>query len=87
MHMMNSRSPALIAFRKIIDDTSHFSGGPFQQIVAFSNPNGSQILEFENDSDQLLDATLQTGGKLYRLHVPAKSMNTVTRSVQSITRR
>lgn len=63
------------------------SGGPFQQIVAFSNPNGSQILEFENDSGQLLDATLQTGGKLYRLHVPAKSMNTVTLSAQSFTRR
>jgi hypothetical protein len=50
-------------------------------------PNGSQILKFENDSDHLLDATLQTGGKLYRLHVPAKTMNTVTLSAQSFTRR
>ncbi len=30
MQMMNFRSPALIAFRKIIDDTSRFAGGPFQ---------------------------------------------------------
>jgi len=58
------------------------SGGPFPQIVAFANPNGNQVLEFENDSEQSLDATLQSGGKLYLLRVPAKSMNTVTLAAQ-----
>jgi glucosylceramidase len=63
------------------------SGGPFNEIVAFANPDGSQVLEFENDSDQPVDATLQSGGRLYRLPVPAKSMNTVTLSAQGIQRR
>jgi hypothetical protein len=63
------------------------SGGPFNEIVAFANPDGSQVLEFENDSEQPLDATLRSGGILYRLHVPAKSMNTVTLSAQGIQRR
>ena len=60
------------------------SGGPFPQIVAFANPNASQVLEFENDSTQPVDATLQSASKLYRLHVPAKSMNTVTLAAQPI---
>ena len=63
------------------------SGGPFNEIVAFANPDDSQVLEFENDSDQPVDATLQSGGRLYRLPVPAKSMNTVTLSAQGIQRR
>jgi glucosylceramidase len=65
------------------------TGGPFKSIVAFVNSSsaGSQVVQFENDSGQPMDATLQTGGKLYRLHVPAKSMNTVTLSAQSSTRR
>jgi glucosylceramidase len=58
------------------------SGGPFPQIVAFANPSGSQVVEFENESDQPVDATLQSAGQLYRLAVPAKSMNTVILSVR-----
>jgi O-glycosyl hydrolase len=58
------------------------TGGTFQEIVAFANPNGSLVIYFENDSDQPVDATFETNGKLYRLHVPAKSMNTFTLSAQ-----
>jgi glucosylceramidase len=54
------------------------NGGQFKSIVAFANPNGSQVVEFENDSDQPVDATLPFDGKFYLLHVPAMSMNTVT---------
>jgi O-glycosyl hydrolase len=53
------------------------SGGAFKDLAAFRNPSGSKVLEFENGSDEPVVATIQSSGKLYRLAVPAKSMNTV----------
>jgi len=53
------------------------SGGPFKQIVAFRNPSGSQVLEFENESGDTKEATIQSNGKYYRMLVPAQSMNSV----------
>ncbi len=54
------------------------SGGPFPLIAAFRNPLGTKVLEFENDTEKTVTATIESGGKLYPLQVPAKSMNTVT---------
>ena len=54
------------------------SGGPFAEIAAFRNPLGTKVLEFENDSEKTAVATIESGGKLYQLSVPAQSMNTVT---------
>lgn len=53
------------------------SGGPFKAVVAFRNPSGSRVLEFENESSEKVEATIKDGAKLYRLMVPAQSMNTV----------
>ncbi|MGA7831896.1 MAG: glycoside hydrolase family 30 beta sandwich domain-containing protein [Terracidiphilus sp.] len=54
------------------------TGGPFREIAAFKNPSGTTVLEFENDSEKTVAATIQIGGKFYELQVPANSMNTVT---------
>jgi glucosylceramidase len=54
------------------------SGGPFPLIAAFLNPSGEKVLEFENDSEKTMTATIESGGRFYPLQVPAKSMNTVT---------
>ena len=53
------------------------SGVAFKDLVAFRNPSGSKVLEFENGSDEPVVATIQSSGKVYRLQVPAESMNTI----------
>jgi glucosylceramidase len=53
------------------------NGGPFKEIVAFRNPSGSQVLEFENESIEAKEATILSKGKVYRMMVPAQSMNSV----------
>ncbi|HLP77565.1 MAG TPA: glycoside hydrolase family 30 beta sandwich domain-containing protein, partial [Candidatus Paceibacterota bacterium] len=52
-------------------------GGPFKEIVAFQNPDGSKVLAFANGTDQTVSVAVQTGGGTFRLDVPAKSMNTL----------
>lgn len=52
------------------------SGGPFKQIVAFQNPDGSRVLLIGNDTAHEIPATLAAGGTSVRLNVPAMSMNT-----------
>jgi glucosylceramidase len=53
------------------------SGGPFKNIAAFQNPDGSKVLTFANDTGKVVFATLDVGAKPVRLEVPAQSMNTV----------
>ena len=53
------------------------SGGPFKEVVAFQNPEGSQVLAFVNNTDQPVSAALAVGATPLRLDVPAQSMNTV----------
>jgi len=52
--------------------------GPFKNIVAFQNPDGSKVVQFENDTDQVVSADVNVGSSPARLEVPAKSMNTLT---------
>ncbi len=51
--------------------------GTFTDLVAFRNPGGEKVLEFENDKDATESATIESGGRVYRVTVPAKSMNTI----------
>jgi glucosylceramidase len=53
------------------------SGGPFKDVVAFQNPDGSKVLAFSNNNDQIVSATVQAGAGSFQIDVPAKSMNTV----------
>jgi glucosylceramidase len=53
------------------------SGGPFKDVVAFQNLDGSKVLAFANKADQVVSATLQAGAASLRMDVPAQSMNTV----------
>lgn len=53
------------------------SGGSFPSLVAFRNPTGDKVLELENDTDAAEPATIRGGGRVYRVTVPAKSMNTM----------
>ena len=53
------------------------SGGPFKEVVAFQNPEGSQVLAFVNNTDQPVSAALAVGATPLQLEVPAQSMNTV----------
>jgi len=53
------------------------SGGPFEAVVAFANPDGSKVLAFANDTAQTVSATVAVGATALRLDVPAQSMNTV----------
>jgi glucosylceramidase len=53
------------------------SGGPFKEMVAFQNADGSKVLAFANKTDQMISATVQAGVGSVRLDVPAQSMNTV----------
>jgi glucosylceramidase len=53
------------------------SGGPFKEIVAFQNADGSQVLAFANNTDQMISATVQAGAASFQVDVPAKSMNTI----------
>jgi glucosylceramidase len=54
------------------------SGGPFKNVVAFQNPDGHKVILFQNDSEQTVQAALETPRATVQLNVPAKSMNTVT---------
>jgi glucosylceramidase len=53
------------------------SGGPFKNLVAFQNADGSKVLAFANKTDQMISATVAIGATSLRLDVPAQSMNTV----------
>jgi glucosylceramidase len=53
------------------------SGGPFKDVVAFQNPDGSKVLAFANGTDQASSVVLQVGESPVQLDVPAKSINTV----------
>ncbi|MFT4175100.1 MAG: glycoside hydrolase family 30 beta sandwich domain-containing protein [Luteolibacter sp.] len=53
------------------------SGGPFQNIVAFLNLDGSKVLQFENASENIVTASIDSGDDFVKLNVPAKSMNTI----------
>jgi len=53
------------------------SGGPFKEMVAFENPDGSKVLAFANDTAQTVSATVAVGATSLRIDVPAQSMNTV----------
>jgi glucosylceramidase len=53
------------------------SGGPFKEMVAFQNPDGSKVVEFANNTDQTVSATVGAEATQLRLDVPAQSMNTV----------
>lgn len=53
------------------------SGGPFKNVVAFQNTDGSKVLLIANDTDQVVSTTLEAGATPVRLDVPARSMNTV----------
>jgi glucosylceramidase len=53
------------------------SGGPFKEIVAFQNGDGSKVLAFANKTDQMISATVQAGAGSLPLDVPAQSMNTI----------
>jgi glucosylceramidase len=53
------------------------SGGPFKDVVAFQNPDGSKVLAFANGGDQTTSATVQVGETACQLDVPPKSINTV----------
>lgn len=53
------------------------SGGPFKDMVAFQNPDGSKVLAFANGGDQTVSAAVQVGETPVQLDVPAKSINTV----------
>lgn len=53
------------------------SGGPFKEVVAFQNPDGSKVLAFANNTNQTVSATLAIGATSLRMDVPAQSMNTV----------
>lgn len=52
-------------------------GGPFKGEVAFQNPDGSKVLVFVNDADQMVSVTLAVEAKSFQLDVPGQSMNTV----------
>jgi glucosylceramidase len=54
------------------------SGGPFNQMVAFQNPDGSRVLIISNNTDHNVSSTLNADGTLVRLEIPAQSMNTIT---------
>jgi glucosylceramidase len=53
------------------------SGGPFRDVVAFLNPDGSKVLAFANDSGETVAITVQVGGAPVQAEVPAKSINTL----------
>lgn len=53
------------------------SGGPFKDVVAFQNPDGSKVLAFANGTDQTVAITVPMGETPVQLDVPAKSINTV----------
>lgn len=53
------------------------SDGPFKQAVAFRNPSGDEVIEFENESKEAVTATIDVDGVLRRLVVPAQSMNSL----------
>lgn len=53
------------------------SGGPFKDVVAFQNPDGSKVLAFANGGDQTVTVTVLAGETPVRMDVPAKSINTV----------
>ena len=53
------------------------SGGPFKEMVAFENTDGSKVLAFANNTMQTVSATVTVGAASLRLDVPAQSMNTV----------
>lgn len=53
------------------------SGGPFKEVVAFQNPDGSEVLVVSNVTDKAVATTLEVDGSSLRLDVPAQSMNTV----------
>lgn len=53
------------------------SGGPFEKMAAFQNPDGGKVLLIANDTDKAVSATLEAGGSQVKLDVPAMSMNTV----------
>jgi glucosylceramidase len=53
------------------------SGGPFKEVVAFQNPDGSKVLAFVNKTDQPVSAALAVEATSLRLDVPAQSMNTI----------
>ena len=53
------------------------SGGPFKEMVAFENLDGSKVFAFANDTAQTVSATLAIGATSRRMDVPAQSMNTV----------
>ena len=53
------------------------SGGPFKEVVAFENPDGSKVLAFANDTAQTVSAAVAIGATSLRMDVPAQSMNTV----------
>jgi glucosylceramidase len=53
------------------------SGGPFQEIVAFQNPDGSKVLAFANKTDQTVSVTVAVAATSRRLDVPAQSINTI----------
>jgi glucosylceramidase len=52
-------------------------GGPFKEVVAFQNPDGSKVLAFANKTDQTISATVAVEATSLRMDVPAQSMNTV----------
>jgi glucosylceramidase len=51
-------------------------GGPFKRVVAFRNPDGSRVLQIENDAAAVVSATLDSGGARVQVEVPPLSMNT-----------
>jgi glucosylceramidase len=53
------------------------SGGPFKDVVAFQNPDGSRVLIIGNATDQEISTTLDADGTPVRLKIPAQSMNTL----------
>ena len=53
------------------------NGGPFKDVVAFRNPDGSRVLAFANKTDQMVSATLMVEATSLHLDVPAQSMNTI----------
>jgi len=52
-------------------------GGPFHRIVGFRNLSGNEVVEFANEGNDNVEATIERKGIAYRLIVPAQSMNTV----------
>ena len=53
------------------------SGGPFKEVVAFQNLDGSKVLAFANGADLTVSAAVKIGDASFRMAVPAKSINTV----------